>query len=462
MSDDDLPVALVFTAAAALACLMPAQSDTFFHLRAGESIWQAGRVPLTEMFSATFNGRPWLNHEWLSQLLLYALYASGGPFLIVLTCGVCAFAALAISYRLMRSAFEVRLALLVGLIVVMTPEWAPRPQALSLALLMLTAWLVIRDRILFLPILMVVWANAHGVVLLGIVLAGVDVAEALVWSRHRAARALAVAVLCGAAPILTPLGWAYWPRLFQTVSEARLLGIHEYRSAFADLSSLPFWLMFGVLASMVLTRVRSISSWGRADRILVLAAGAVGVASILSIRNAPSFALLAAPAIARLTSEPQASRGRPLAPGGYAFVSAAIIAALSVVAVYWSDGGARLGWKPVSSRALSAIEACGGPMYNEYGDGGTLMWFVRGHGVFVDGRIEAYPLTFLQRVRFVDLFGHYQSLFKEYQVRCAVTRTGSLLTRALQLEPTMRLWFSDDRWSVFGPIGEVEGRPVNE
>ena len=168
LSEDDLPVALIFTAAAALACLTPPQSDTFFHLRVGESIWLSTSIPVTDMFSDTFRGRPWLNHEWLSQLLFYGLHAIGGPLLLVLACGTCAFVALSISWRLMRGAFEVRLALLVGLLVLTTPEWAPRPQALSLALLMLTALLVIRDRILILPVLMVVWANAHAVVLLGI------------------------------------------------------------------------------------------------------------------------------------------------------------------------------------------------------------------------------------------------------------------------------------------------------
>ena len=239
------------------------------------------------------------------------------------------------------------------------------------------------------------------------------------------------------------------------MNEARLLGIHEYRSALADASSAPFWLMLLVLGVMALTRIRTLASWDRTDRILVLAAGAIGVASILSIRNAPSFALLAAPAIARLTVRSPVRRYRPLVRRGYAIVAVAIIGAFVTVAMYWRDGGVRLGWTPMSKDAIRAIEACGSPMYNEYGDGGTLMWFVRRHGVFVDGRVEAYPFRFLQRVRSADLSGNYQPLFKEYQVRCAVTGTGSLLTRALRRDPTMTLQFSDERWSVFGPVGEI-------
>jgi hypothetical protein len=449
LSDDDLPVALIFIGAAVLACLVPPQSDTFFHLRAGESIWLSRSVPTTETFSHTFPGRSWLNHEWLSQLFFYAIHSIGGSFLLTAVCGACAFAALVASWRLMRAAFEIRIALLIGLLVLTPSEWAVRPQALSLALLMLTTWLVIHDRILWLPLLIAAWANAHGVVLLGVVVAGVGAAEAILWSRHGWRRAVTIAALCALAPMLTPLGWEYWPRVAQTVDEARLLGIHEYRSAFADASSFSFWLMFAVFAAMVVARIRTIAAWDRTDRILVLAAGVVGAASILSIRNAPSFALLAAPAIARLTGEPAARRSIPLTRGGYAVVTACLVVALAVVAIRWRDGGVALGWRPLSTAAVNAIETCVGPMYNEYEDGGTLMWFVPRRRVFVDGRVEAYPIKFLQRVRSADLSGDYQSLFEDYHVACAVTRTGSAITRALQQDRTMTRRFGDDRWMVF-------------
>ena len=39
ISFEQLMVGLLFGALAAAACLMPAQPDTFWHLRAGEEIW---------------------------------------------------------------------------------------------------------------------------------------------------------------------------------------------------------------------------------------------------------------------------------------------------------------------------------------------------------------------------------------------------------------------------------------
>jgi hypothetical protein len=446
--EDDLPIVLAFIAFAAIACAIPPETDTFFHLRTGQTIWESGSLPTTEPFSHTFHGRPWLNHEWLSQLVFYGLYALGGPFLLTIVCGSCALIAVLASWRLTRGASEVRLVLLLSLLILTPSEWAVRPQALSLALLMLAMWLVLRDRILWLPLLMIAWANAHGVVLFGVVVAGVNACEALIWSQRRL-RALVVAALCAAAPMLSPLGWHYWPRVSQTISEARVLGIHEYRSAFVDASSIPFWVAFVALVVAAALQLRTLNEWKRSDRLLVLASGVIGVAAILSIRNAPSFILLAAPAISRLVHLRGARRRRPLQRGGYAIVAVAAAITIGVIGFRWRDAGASLGWRPISPEAMHAMRNCPGPIYNEYADGGTLIWFLPEHRVFVDGRLEAYPPDFLLRVKDADLSGRYREMFDQYAIRCAVTHTGSVLAQSLQDDSDMSLRFSDGDWSVF-------------
>src|SRR5688572_28715161 len=101
-SEEDLPFALVFIALAALACLTPPQSDTWFHLRAGQEIWESGALVTEERFSHTASRRPWQNHEWLSQLLLYGTQSAGGPILLTLLTGAAALAAVVCSWRLVR------------------------------------------------------------------------------------------------------------------------------------------------------------------------------------------------------------------------------------------------------------------------------------------------------------------------------------------------------------------------
>ena len=63
---------------------MPAQHDTWWLLRAGHDMWAAGHVLLTDTFSHTVYGAAWPNHEWLSELLFYGVYALGGLPLLTL------------------------------------------------------------------------------------------------------------------------------------------------------------------------------------------------------------------------------------------------------------------------------------------------------------------------------------------------------------------------------------------
>jgi hypothetical protein len=78
LNRERFPLVLLFVTLFALACLMPAQADTWWQLRAGEEIWKAGRVILVDQFSHTVNGQPWPDHEWLTQVLFFGLYAGGG------------------------------------------------------------------------------------------------------------------------------------------------------------------------------------------------------------------------------------------------------------------------------------------------------------------------------------------------------------------------------------------------
>ncbi|HXE72277.1 MAG TPA: hypothetical protein VNO81_06420, partial [Candidatus Nitrosotenuis sp.] len=53
-------------------------ADTWWMLAAGRWIWEQGRLPAQDPFSWTAAGSPWLDHEWLAQVVFYGLYLAGG------------------------------------------------------------------------------------------------------------------------------------------------------------------------------------------------------------------------------------------------------------------------------------------------------------------------------------------------------------------------------------------------
>jgi hypothetical protein len=77
------------------------------------------------------------------------------------------------------------------------------------------------------------------------------------------------------------------------------------------------------------------------------------------------------------------------------------------------------------------------------------MWALPGRRVFIDSRMEAYPLTLLRKSRAADLTGDYVDLFREFHIRCAVTATGSVLTQRLSTDSAMSIMHADARHTVF-------------
>src|SRR3954468_22242678 len=107
-------VGLLFVAVVLTACLMPAQSDTYWHLRAGQDFWRTHHVPLVETYSYTASGRFWPNHEWLWQAVSYALYRAGGMALLTAGAAAVVTAAFALAYHMSVGAPATRFVLMVA------------------------------------------------------------------------------------------------------------------------------------------------------------------------------------------------------------------------------------------------------------------------------------------------------------------------------------------------------------
>jgi hypothetical protein len=451
LSEDSLVPTLLFLALGAFAWLTPAQNDTWWHLRSGREMWETGSLLTTERFSHTAFGADLRNYWWLSQLAFYALYALGGPVLLTVCAGGCALAAVAGSWRLMRGPWEVRLILLIFLMISTAPEWAVRPQVISLALLVLTGHMLARDRGGWLPLLFVVWANVHPQVVFGVLMAGAAALEALVWSRARLKRDACIAVCCAAAPMVSPDGWRFWPEAFQTVSISRAVQLQEYRPPL-DAASVPFWIAAVLLVVMLFLRRSSIAHWHRADRILSIAAVLLAAASLGAARNVAFFAVIAAPVLSRLVKSPEGVRdraSRPARAGAYAMLAVGVVVAALAVGVGWRDGGARLGWRPLSDQVVAAVQTCPGQLFNHLEDGGYLMWALPSRRVFVDSRMNAYPIELLRRSRAADLNGEYAVLFRDYRIGCAVVSPESPLHTQLGRDPSMTAIYSYADRTVF-------------
>ncbi len=154
--------------------------DTWWHLAAGRWIARNHAVPSTDVLSFTVPDHPWINLQWLYDLVLYGLHQAGGPALISLATALgfaFAFALLLINMRpFLGPVASSLLALWVGCIV--SERFAIRPEVVSLVLVQLTLWVLESARggrsrrLWMLPLVMLMWVNSHSLFIIGLFVIG--------------------------------------------------------------------------------------------------------------------------------------------------------------------------------------------------------------------------------------------------------------------------------------------------
>jgi hypothetical protein len=455
LSFDRLTIALLFVAVAVLALMTPAQGDTFWHLRAGADIWRTGQVPRVDLYSHTAAGAPWPDHEWLSQFLMYGAYRAGGMPGLEIGAALLILAAAATVYRLMVGPRPTRFVLLTLGLAIASSAWSLRPQLLTLFLLPGLVWLLARERYLLVPPYFLLWANAHGGVALGgVVLAAVTGAAVLRWGVTRAPadrrRALVLSVvlpLAGLAVAATPLGFHIYRFVVASAARSYEARIAEWFVLRPDsLFGVLFWAVTIAFAGLLVVRRRALLSGDWTDWAAAAAALALLPLGVRSARNIGPFLILAMPAASHALGPAfrfRLGRREPPAPTSpdnprfnLALLLAVSAAGLVVVVLVWRTQPGRLYWRPFPEAALRALDRCPGPLYNFYGDGGSLVWFAPQRPDFVDGRQDPFPLALLHESFAVEHGGPYRELFGRFGIRCAF----------IPVEPTLAGRLRGDGW----------------
>ncbi len=462
-----LTTGLLFGAIALMACLMPAEGDSYWHLRAGQDIWRTLHVSLVDRYSYTVTGGYWPNQEWLWQAFAYALHRMGGMPLLELGSAAIVTAACAVFYRLCAGSAGTRLVLFALALPLATRAWALRPQLMSSLGLALLLWLLVRERHRWLPLLFLVWANAHGAVVLGIAIlvavalvAGVEARRGAPPARHRAIELAVLTPICALTTLLTPLGVGLWRYIGTSTALSRANRIREWQPTWP---TGPFGILFWALAlafvGLVVWRRRRLrgAPWG--DIVLLTASFATLVLAARAIRITCVFLLVAPPAASRLLGPDFRWGRRPRPPSpDHPRVNLALLVAISAleaagVVRAWTTSNPMLGWQPISAGALAAARACPGRIFNRYNDGGYLIWFLPEKQVFSDTRQDPYPLAITRQTVSIEHGGPYRDTFARYGIRCAILPLDAGAAIARLAGDGWQARFQDDGWTVLEAPG---------
>ena len=442
--------------------------DYYWHVTAGRLIATTGNVPTADPFSFTWEGRPWTPHEWLSELLMYRLVESfgetGALFVFALLPGL-AIAAVAWVVRrctctsssgvaLPRAAAGSRprtlaIALPACLAALVLASYATlRPQAISwlFVALLVAALMELRPErrwmLALLPPFFALWANVHGLYVVGL---GVVALYTLFTLAGRTPMAplrgwmLTASVWALLASALTPAGpmGLLYPLRYIDGGDWGLANIQEWQSPdFHDPSHLALLILILAVAA----------NGGRATPGWLAALSYVGVAmSLLALRNAPLAALFALPTLAlgvdaRLADwQARRARGRnrepaPSVQAGRRVMEIALAACVVVGGIVVTLPRATSGASDFPAEAVSILERDhpDARVLAEYGWGGYVISRLHDDGgrVFVDGRNDMYDQRILEdysAIRAAD--SGWEELVEEYRVEAILLPPKTTLTR---------------------------------
>lgn len=284
-----------------------ADTDLWGHVFFGDAVLRHRGLIAADPYSYSAAGHAWLNHEWLSEVLMggvYGLFGAVGLKFLKFICSAATILMLAAAEGETGAPLAAQFAVLIGAAFALAPQMQFRPQIFTFAFVAALLAGLARDNYgrpaplwLAIPAL-ALWANLHGGFFIGIVIlglyTGVSAIQDFVAGRGPArARRLAAVTIAGTlATLLTPYGLEGWytvahsltnPMTRQVMADWRPLTAVvelEFHGSHAGL----FFLLC-VIAILGTAALSFLLTPRGGDLPLVVIAAVMTLAAFMSVRN---------------------------------------------------------------------------------------------------------------------------------------------------------------------------------
>jgi len=444
------------------------------HFLTGRVILETKSIPTAEPFVYPYEGRPYVSHEWLADVIFYLIQNYLGlAGLVILAAALLAFTFTAL-YSYISSRLDMRLPVLVLFLwgaAVTSLNWVVRPHLISMFLL--AAWLVWTDKLARgekIPlwaffVTMILWSNLHGEFIAGML---VTLAYTAGWTMEflfnrvntdpqTGARLWKVFLASGVASLLNPaayhpyvtiLGFVSNPYLMSRMSEANppdfsrpeflvllgllavsilLLAIHPKRLTAGGAFSLAGF------SAMSLMAARNIHLYGIVAPF-VLAETVQGLASLKGVRTIESILK---------TAEGQVKSA--LWPIVTVILFSALILGSRARSIYSFSPS----FFPTEAVAWLEEHPQEGRMFNDLNWGGYLAFHLwPGQKVFADSMADVTGEMTLQYETALTMSAGWEDIISKYQIEWVILPPDSKLVRALKNNPAWETVYTDSTAAI--------------
>lgn len=171
-----LTIMVVYSSVIYFFSFITADPDLWGHILFGKEVLESMTIPQVDIYSYTANGMEWINHEWVSEILMYYIFnLLGSPGLLFgkILIGLVIITLLSVicfNRKISLSSYGFVFILSVFII---SPGFMIRPQLMTflcstLFLFIIHYYLEKRINLLWLlPLVMILWVNSHGGFIIG-------------------------------------------------------------------------------------------------------------------------------------------------------------------------------------------------------------------------------------------------------------------------------------------------------
>ncbi|HEV2247941.1 MAG TPA: hypothetical protein VGW37_14915 [Terriglobia bacterium] len=457
------------------------EPDTWWHLKLGQQILLTGHWLKADIYSFTAYGNPPLAFEWLGEVALALAYKIGAlrglhVLLFALTSTILILTYYYASLRSRNSKAAIAAAVMIIPLAGMC--FTLRPQLLGYIFLLITLICLERYKqgfqksLWILPPLFLVWVNTHGSFILGFCVVGLYWICGLVpfksggltmepWQpRQRIHLEIVLLLGCVTLPF-TPFGG----QAFIFPIEKALF--FPQQSAHIE-EWLPFnfsqWepkVMLVLLLGFLLAQVAYRLTYRIEELFLVLfTAYLTCVHTRFVILFALVFAPVAASVLARWAPTYEPEKDKPV-------INAVLIVVIILAIGRGVPTRKELARRIASDLPVEAVDymrqhSVPGPMYNDYGFGGYLLWALGPeHKVFIDGRGDFYEQAgvFSDYISVQDVHPDALAILRGYHINSCIIQRESPLATLLRASSNWKEMYKDPVSSIFvrDPLLRPEG-----
>ena len=380
--------------------------DFGWHLMSGQHIATHG-IPNHALFTYTMPNFEWINHEWLSDVIMSYIYQLGGYTLLVIF-----FSSLWTLALWLASRRHLWFAVLLGTITLL-PIIGVRPIIwTALGFVILERLLTSTSRLKYISIILLLWAwaNLHGSFALGLVLLIVTASLQKPFSKPLGLTVI-IAIL---ATFINPYGWHLYIEIFRTMLDPMLSSrIIEWQSMTDNWA---FWIYSILLIATFVVTENHKKQWKFAIP------GSLLIMAINTQRQALPFVLSSVRYLEEYGSQVILQVKPKVRLTMTALGAITIIILLSIYgmrsAIPYND------FYPAEGVKYLNQNPCTGRIFNDYTYGGYLIWKLPDTPTYIDGRMPSWSdnngSIFDRYVRVFDDPEYRQSEFSKYQIKCVL------------------------------------------